>query len=149
MVRKTPEQKFFDKVTFSDGCCEWRDNLSDGYGQIRVGKVKVRAHRFSYELFYGPIPEGMCVLHSCDNRACIKPTHLILGTWDDNNKDRARKRRSAYGERAGNFKLRDKDLVDIAQSFEKRYVLAQRYGVAHGTICRIRRGTYVRPIPNV
>jgi hypothetical protein len=94
-----PERRFFDYIKFDDGCCEWIGGKnSDGYGTFSpFSRKPVLAHRFSWELFNGPIPEGLCVLHTCDNQACVKPTHLFLGTKADNTLDMIAKGRSKFG----------------------------------------------------
>lgn len=81
----------------STGCWEWQGALRVGYGAI-VGKINgtrktLGAHRVSYELHKGPIPKGLFVCHSCDNRKCINPEHLWLGTGKDNMQDALRKDR--------------------------------------------------------
>ncbi len=70
------------------GCWLWQGSLtSDGYGRFWLIDRHVRAHRASYELRYGPIPEGMVVRHKCDVPQCVNPDHLELGTQADNNRD--------------------------------------------------------------
>lgn len=80
-----------------DGCWEWQGNvLSDGYGSIRMPGAQgqpVKAHRYSWELHHGPIPEGVLVLHRCDNQRCVRPDHLFLGSQSDNMQDMHNKRR--------------------------------------------------------
>jgi len=90
-------ERFWQSVTKSEGCWTW--NLSrdkDNYGQFWVasGKNRFRAHRFSWMLLNGDVPEGMCVLHHCDNPPCVRPDHLFIGTQKDNVADRDRKGRT-------------------------------------------------------
>jgi len=85
-----------------DGCWEWQGPVNNqGYGVLFLnqnrenGRRMVKpAHRYSYEKYVGDIPEGMCLMHSCDNRSCVNPKHLSVGTWADNNRDRSIKGRS-------------------------------------------------------
>lgn len=77
------------------GCWEFTGGRSgSGYGVISQAGKSLLAHRVSYELHKGPIPDGMVVMHSCDNPPCINPAHLSTGTAGDNNRDRSRKGRS-------------------------------------------------------
>jgi len=93
-------QSFSERVHVSSGCWEWTGVRSgSGYGRIQTrGRSKgafVRAHRLSWEMHCGPIPDGFMVLHSCDNRGCVNPDHLFLGTQSDNMRDMSAKGRAS------------------------------------------------------
>lgn len=90
--------RFWSKVDRSggpDACWNWTSALrSKGYGDFLVrGKERCAAHRLSYIWAYGPIPNGLFVLHRCDNKLCVNPAHLFLGTHHDNMNDLTTKRR--------------------------------------------------------
>lgn len=78
-------------------CLIFVGRRTSGYGDVGRGVGRSRAHRVTWVRKNGPIPEGMCVLHRCDVRACVNPKHLFLGTRDDNNKDMKKKGRNARG----------------------------------------------------
>lgn len=88
-------------------CWEWvAGKGSHGYGVFQVGGKKLSSHRISWMLAHGPIPHdgsyhGICVCHHCDNKLCINPEHLFLGTQKENADDRTAKGRAAYGDRNG------------------------------------------------
>jgi hypothetical protein len=89
--------RFWARVKRGPVCWEWQGCKRDGYG-LFCGE---NAHRFAWECFNGPISDGMQVLHHCDNRSCVRPLHLFLGTIQDNINDRNRKGRQARGAESG------------------------------------------------
>jgi hypothetical protein len=99
--RKDPVENWWSKVTVGEGCWLWAAATDrDGYGRFAVGlggkqQRHVRAHRFAYEAFVGPVPDGMVVCHRCDTPSCVRPKHLFLGTPLDNNDDKVSKGRHA------------------------------------------------------
>lgn len=101
LTMKTPE-RFWSKVVKSDGCWIWKaSKRSKGYGAFVYQRgediIQGRAHRYSWELHYGDIPPGLCVLHHCDTPACVRPEHLWLGTKAENNADMVAKGRHVRG----------------------------------------------------
>jgi hypothetical protein len=98
--------RFWANVRIGPRCWPWIGCLrSDGYGVVGCGARSCRAHRLAYEMTFGPIPDGLHVLHDCDNRACCRPDHLTLGTNLDNITDMIAKGRQHRGERSPGAKL--------------------------------------------
>lgn len=94
---------FWDMLDKSSrsGCWEWTSTkTTKGYGKFSFKNKSVRAHRHAYEIAKGPIPEGMFVLHSCDNRLCCNPDHLRIGTALDNFEDAMSRGRMPHIRRA-------------------------------------------------
>lgn len=92
------EERFWPKVQKTDTCWLWTASLNDrGYGQFKVlpgqGHAPMKAHRFSWELHFGPIPAGLVVCHRCDVPSCVNPAHLFIGTQGDNLRDMSAKGR--------------------------------------------------------
>lgn len=90
MSKRPYRVPFWERKTITTaGCWEWVGSKRRyGYGQVYFnGKSAVKAHRVAWELAYGPVSDGLCVLHKCDNTACINPDHLFLGSQLDNIRD--------------------------------------------------------------
>ena len=119
-----------------DGCQLFLGPLTPaGYGHIGIRL----AHRIAWEEANGPIPAGLWVLHKCNNRQCINPEHLALGTAKDNSADLAASG-NAKGEKNGNAKLTDVQVALIRQSKEPLKAIMKRYNVSKSAVCKIRAG---------
>ena len=132
------EKRFFSKVEQGgkDECWLWvGSRRSDtGYGQIwNAGKMN-KASRISYLLAFGPIPNGLHVLHRCDNPPCVNPHHLFLGTHRDNMDDKHRKQRCPIGSDVPASKLTDEKVVELRKRFkpgtDSYLTLAREYGIS-------------------
>lgn len=128
-------------------CIDHKGATTDGYGVVKRGGKTVRAHRFAYCSAKGIDLEairGRVVMHACDNRLCVNPDHLSLGSHADNCADKVGKGRQARGERSGNSKLSDNQVRLIKTLFERGETnaeIARCYGVSAMCIGRIRNGT--------
>lgn len=95
------EDRFWPKVEKTDGCWLWTGSIDAyGYGQINSGGKRgrpLKAHRVSYALLVGPVADNRCVLHRCDNRRCVRPDHLWVGTRPENSRDMVAKGRGTAG----------------------------------------------------
>jgi hypothetical protein len=89
--------RFWSRVRKGDDCWEWLGRTStNGYGAVWADKRDRRAHRVAWELVNGPIPDGLYVCHHCDNKRCVRPDHLFIGTATDNMQDALRKGRNPF-----------------------------------------------------
>lgn len=145
------------------GCWEWSGNRnSQGYGvftRLIDGQRKVfSAHREAYRIYKGEPPSGMCVMHTCDNRLCTNPDHLVVGTWADNNRDRSLKGRSGSRTYSDAEKARYSEMLKgsgnaLAKLSEAQAAAIKRehpdmsnrevamlYGVSKAVACHIRTG---------
>jgi len=131
----------FEPVTES-GCWIWTAFVNEwGYGSISVNKRMRYAHRISYELKNGKIPDGMLVLHRCDTPCCVNPDHLFLGSNKDNINDmmaKGRHRSGAHTESGNLKKLTKDDAESIRNSGMKTTELADNYRVSRATIRNVR-----------
>lgn len=126
------------KLNPSTGCWDWqRSKTPRGYGKLAVQGRLVAAHRHSYSLSKGSIHPGSHVLHKCDNRSCVNPEHLFLGTHKDNMVDMTTKGRS------GKAKISPEQVViarRLAAQGHQRAVIAQMTGISYTNLCYILRG---------
>lgn len=125
-------------------CMEWTGAIeSYGYGIVHIDGIKKRAHRVSYTMRYGEFSDELLVCHTCDNRKCVNPEHLFLGTQQDNLSDMAAKGRSTLGSRHPQSVLNESDVVEIRKLIKEgtpSVEIARKYGVTRGPISAIKRG---------
>lgn len=144
------EERFWAKVQKQpdDGCWLWKACVdSSGYGQILWLGKRRNAHRIAWQLVHGPIATGTHVLHRCDTPACVRPSHLFLGTNEQNIADRTRKGRShrPAGANNPNAKITPEAAQQILarrQQGESIASLAEAFGVNVWTIGQITRGLH-------
>ena len=126
-------------------CWEWIRSTRQGYGAIKVSRQIVQTHRFSYRIHKGVIPKGQLVCHTCDNRLCINPDHLFLGTHSDNMKDAFKKGRlttiTSKGSESYNTHLTEEDVLEIRslEGLMPVIDIARKYKVARTTIRHIHQ----------
>lgn len=137
----SPEYFFEKHVDKAGECWIWTGKRDDwGYGVS--GTKSQKAHRVAWELANGPIPEGLLVLHRCDNPPCVRIDHLFIGSNADNTADMIAKGRARHpsGEANPNSRLTRTDVDYIRTATEAGPVLSARFGVSTTQINRIRRG---------
>lgn len=154
--------RFWSHVNKTETCWLWTSQLRGGYGLFGLKGKVVSAHRLSYTMFFGEIPEGLLIRHSneCTSKACVNPDHLLTGTQYDNMQDRkeagwwadGRPLKGGYQKKVGPrkvVKLSHDDIREILLALETPYRgivndLAAKYGVKHNTISAIKHGR--RPV---
>ena len=155
-LRRTPpiEEHFWSRVQIlgPNDCWLWQASRNrKGYGQVSVNSESVPAHRVAWELTYGPIPDGLWVLHKCDNPPCTNPSHLFLGTNADNVADKVAKNRQPVGTKTHNAKLTEQQVIEARQRFAEGGItitaLAEECGVNRITMKNVLQCNTWRHIP--
>lgn len=140
--------RFWSKVDRSSGresCWPWTAcTTRRGYGRYSYKEKMLSSHRVSYELTYGSIPDGLCVCHRCDNPSCVNPSHLFLGTHTDNMRDKIKKGRSKSvapkGEKNGQAKLTESQVLTIRTDTRTQRVIAKDFGICQSSVMYIKSG---------
>lgn len=150
-------EDFMARVEKTETCWNWIGTISCwGYPHFKKNGIIVRAHRLSYHLFKGPIPNGLIVRHTCDNRRCVNPEHLLIGTPQDNSNDMVERNRMLvgndwynahkgtirFGERHPTAKLKEGQVIEIFDLLNRgvpQRKIAKMYGVVQGTIANIKK----------
>lgn len=155
MTEKEYAERFWINInkeisdTFYNGsrCWEWIGKLgTKGYGQYIYNGRDVSAHRYSYFINFGEFDTKLHVLHHCDNRKCVNPSHLFLGTNLDNVRDMVKKGRQSHpiGEANGRSKITEKDVIKIYKMYDsgkyKQNEIAEIFGLAECSITFILTG---------
>lgn len=138
------KNRFWARVNKNpNGCWLWTGPIfaDNRYGQISVNGSPARAHRVSWVIHHGPIPDGLLVLHRCDCRICVRPDHLWLGTHRDNVDDMVLKGRSLRGERNHNAKITSDQVLEIRSLYHtgnfSQCELAARFGIRQPQVSAI------------
>ncbi len=137
------EEMFWRNVNKTNGCWNWTGGKSSGYGWL--SKERIRTHRYSYILANGNIPDGLFVCHKCDNKLCVRPDHLFLGTRSDNMQDASKKGR--LPQQSGEFSGRHRLTNEIVSAIRCRYdeglsirEIADQFGLKNSHVCNIVNG---------
>lgn len=147
-------ERFWRHVQKGEDCWNWTGSIKAGYGQFKVNRAPIRAHRFSWELHFGAIVPDLLVCHHCDNPRCVRPDHLFLGSHLNNTQDMIRKGRKVVHTpdrplsrafldalRERRRKVSDEQVRTIRQRYAAGGVsmrkLGAEYGIDHSTVVRI------------
>jgi hypothetical protein len=146
-------ERFWSKVSTGPDCWEWNAaKTGAGYGVLSIGGKPCLAHRISYQIHHGSLPKGEVICHTCDNPACVRPSHLFAGTASENAKDMHRKGRSAlqrgplnrsHGESHHKAKLTATQAEEVLRrrtAGESGSALAKEFGITPTAVCSIYRG---------
>ena len=151
-------KELLDRITYStnqDGCWEVTSHKArrSGYPILRVEKKLWTAHRWVYTKINGDIPQGLIIRHTCDNKECVNPDHLIKGTHKDNFEDMRERRGIEHlkntpdsqvkGSRCGSSKLKEYQVLEIKKLLSKNIPnkeIASKYNISKQVICDIKNG---------
>lgn len=135
--------RFIEKILIGDGCWNWTGaKNSPGYGYFSLKGRQERANRISFKFFKGEIPEGKFICHTCDNPACVRPSHLFYGSQSENIKDAYRKGRiRSDGEFSRTAKLKTADVLTMRNLYSSgkfnKTELAKIFSITQSHACTI------------
>lgn len=148
VMERLREKYVVDKAT---GCWNWTGKLMwHGYGRMEIDENQMYAHRASWFIHHGEIPDGLFVCHHCDNKKCVNPEHLYLGTAQQNMNDAVARNRFPLGTKRKNTKLTEDQVVEIKIAIkrgDRDSEIARAYGRSDETIRGIRIGRTWKQIP--
>lgn len=139
----SPIERFEAKIRIEGECWIWTGSKAGpGYGAFRWKDQQGYAHRFAYEHYIGPIPDGLRVMHSCDTPACVNPAHLSVGTQAENLADMYAKGRNyhARGSASGKSVINEQQALAIYHDPRPQMTIAREYGIGQTTVCDIKKG---------
>jgi hypothetical protein len=133
--------KEIEYIVDNEGChiCTSHSIDTSGYPQIQKDKKRYNAHRYVYEQIHGKQSKNTVIRHTCDNRKCINPKHLLIGTPMDNSRDMVKRGRVAKGSSNGSSKLNEDKVLEIIESNLSTYKLSEIYGVSRQLIGLIKK----------
>ena len=153
MPRQSTRERFYSRVNIAQGdaCWEWTGSLTKrgGYGLFRIGGRKGsthNAHRAAWLIEYGPIADGMVVMHMCDNPPCVRLDHLRLGSGADNMRDMAAKERSRTTRLTAD---QVNEIRRAADQHERHIDIAARYGISKSNVSMIATRQTWKHLPEV
>jgi hypothetical protein len=134
------------------GCWLWiGETNKTGYAKIKTpinGIVKnLRVTKIMYEQYIGPVPDGLFLLHKCDTPSCVNPYHMFTGKHKENNHDCIKKKRNNIGQKNGQAKLTNEQIINIRKDVRPQRIIAKDYGVSHQNISRIKGFKQWKHIP--
>lgn len=138
-IKKAFEDKY---IEHPNGCWYWMAAVRpDGYGAFNCRDATVQAYRASWRIYKGPLPDGLMLRHTCDERLCVNPNHLIPGTHADNMRDMVERNRQTFGEKNPQAFLTEEKVKAIHADPRTQSEIAEAYGVTTSTVSTIKTGS--------
>lgn len=144
---RDPVKRFESKFIKTATCWLWSAAMgTSGYGHFWLNGRPQPASQASYRLYVGEIPAGLFVLHECDNRMCVNPDHLFLGTNQENVADMVAKNRQAKGVEVAASKLSEEQVLSIRSDVRSQRKIGKDHGISHTQVGHIKAGKFWRHV---